>query len=63
MCASMGSNHEPLSYQESPAKRDLASRDVLPVGRLGIEPSASFLSGKRSADELATLQTVLYLSF
>ncbi len=40
----MESDHPPLSYRACPL-----------VGCLGIEPSTSFLSGKRSTNELAAL--------
>lgn len=55
----MESDHAPLSYQESLAELDHASRDVLPffsisVGDPGIEPGTSFLSGTRSTTEPIT---------
>lgn len=53
----MGSNHRPPSYSEQALKLSASKTFDMSgalVGGEGIEPSTSFLSGKRSTSELTT---------
>ncbi len=51
--ARMGSNHGPRSYDEHHCEAQCQERALF-VGRDGVEPSTSFLSGTRSTAEPTT---------